>query len=91
MSSVSYSLAYPFDDVKEALIDMKEVDGVSGGVSPATVRWLTNKNKYINVGLEEVSTDTSRVIKNNNSYEVKDEEVKEAFDAINEFMAKVVK
>lgn len=84
----------PFARVHEELENVTNVDMVSAGVSPATVRFLTSKNKYINVGLTETvvpvkgNSHTEAVVgecmieENNNSYEVTQSELFEVHEAI---------
>ena len=84
----------PFARVHEELENVTNVDMVSAGVSPATVRFLTSKNKYINVGLTETvvpvkgNSHTEAVVgecmieENTNSYEVTQSELFEVHEAI---------
>jgi hypothetical protein len=68
--SNSITISRPFSAVRDALEKMSEVDGVTAGVSPVTVRWLLPRNVFVNVGLEEVTKDSCRLLVNNNSYNV---------------------
>ena len=78
---------HPFDKVRTAIENMEEVDAVSAGLSPVTVRWLTKGNKYINIGLEEKTKATCALVKNNNSFEVKDAELDDAFEQMDKFVS----
>jgi len=77
-----YLLPYPFLAVQESLAKLPAVDGVTVGRSPATVRWLTPKNLFINVGLVEVDDKSCEVIRNNNSYAVAEDDLKDAYTRI---------
>jgi len=89
-----------FMDIHEALPTIENVDMVSTGMSPATIRYLTKNNKYINVGLEETvvpveKTKTTEavvgkctILANNNSFEVTPSELKQVHSAIESYFSK---
>jgi hypothetical protein len=60
---------------------------ITVGGAPATFRWLTSKNKYINLGLEQQG-ETSLLKANENSYGVTPEELEEAAQDIRGHFAK---
>ena len=80
---------FPFADVLSALSSHKQVDSTSAGYSPVTVRWLTKKNKFVNLGLVELDKKTCQLVRNNNSFGVTDEELNEAYDGIAGHVANV--
>jgi len=87
-------LEIPFTTVHEELPKITDVDMVSAGVSPATIRFLTKRNKYVNIGLTETvvpEKETKRTPEvvgacavgiNNNSFEVTQDELMEVHTAI---------
>jgi hypothetical protein len=81
-AAIHHEIPHSFEVVREVLDSIDVVDGVTAGLSPVTVRWLTKKNTYINVGLEELGAKSCKVMKNNNSFGVKDSEVEEVFSGI---------
>ena len=87
----TFILEYPFANVHAELAKMAQVDGQSGGLSPITFRWLTSKNRYVNIGLEEVSPSKSEIKANNNSFAVKREELSEIYAAMKAHMDKLKK
>lgn len=67
-----------YDDVRAYLETHKNVDMVTGGGSPATFRWLTSKNKYVNLGLATSQDNTGSILTaNHNSFGVTQEELQE--------------
>jgi hypothetical protein len=81
-AQVQYKIPYSFETVRNSLDSIEAVDGVTAGLSPVTVRWLTSKNKFVNVGLEEIAENECAVTQNNNSFGVDDTEVKEVYEGI---------
>lgn len=75
-------LNYPFENVRAELPKLESFDGMSGGLSPATFRWLTKKNRFITLGLEETGEETCEIKANNNSFSVSSAELVEAYSAI---------
>lgn len=75
-------LSYPFANVYAELPKISSVDGLSGGASPITFRWLTLKNRYVNIGLQEVGDSVCEIKANNNSFGVSPDEIKEIFEAV---------
>jgi len=89
-------LVYPFANVYAELAKIEKVDGHSGGLSPITFRWLTDKNRYVNIGLEEslpkLGAEESCFIEaNNNSFAVTPDELVEIFTALKDHMDKLPK
>lgn len=79
-------LAYPFANVYGELPKMGSCDGLSGGGSPITFRWLTKKNRYVNIGLEEVTGQSCEIKANNNSFAVSQGELLEIFTSLKTHM-----
>lgn len=79
-------LEYPFENVRVELFKIPSVDAVSAGESPITFRWLTGKNRYINLGLEISGEKSCEIAANNNSFAVTETEEQEVFDAIKAHM-----
>ena len=72
-----------FSEVRTYLEGHKKVDAVTGGDSPVTVRFITKRNVYVNVGLERVDDTTCEVKHNLNSYNGLDSDLEELASIIN--------
>ena len=86
----SYVIAYPFETVRSAMETLDIIDGSSAGGSPVTIRVLTKKNQYINIGLQIVDEKTCEILRNNNSYEVVERDLVDAHAGISDHVAKYV-
>lgn len=76
---LSYKVSSPFEKVRETLATLPEIDGISAGLSPITFRILTKKNKFINIGLEELSKTECQIAPNHNSFSVTAEEMADVY------------
>lgn len=68
---------FPFKKVMDSLHKCEQVDSYTDTPSPVTIRWLTDKNTYINIGLEEVDGKSCAILANNNSFQVNEFELLE--------------
>jgi len=81
-------LPFPFEVLVENITKVPGVDMVSAGDSPATFRWLSDRNVYVNLGLTRMEDPKkTRLSINNNSYAVTAEDVKDSAKAIAAYMA----
>lgn len=81
-------IPHKYDDVRKYLETHKNVDMITVGSAPATFRWLTSKNKYINLGLALVDDTSSKITANENSYGVQQCEIQEVATDVTGHFAK---
>jgi len=84
-----FLLPFPFEVLVEELHKVPGVDMVSAGDSPATLRFLSPRNVYVNLGLTRLQNTETELAVNNNSYAVTSDDIKAATDAIMTYMKDV--
>lgn len=97
MSLDSVVIDCSFEDVVDMLHEKKpsELDAINTTFSssaqalkPATLRWLTTRNVFVNVGLEAIEGGKCQITANHNSYDVKQKDIKCVADSLKKLMEK---
>jgi len=71
-----------FNKTISVLAGLENVESVVAASAPAAFRWLTKGNNYINLGIEIVDDDNTKLVRNINSFSVPNTDVLEAHKAI---------
>lgn len=82
MNTKPLVVSIPFSKAREYLNTHSRIDGTPAGGAPITMRWLNSKNKYVNLGLDELVGKTV-VLADQNSYEIAQSDLEELAAELN--------